>query len=193
VNKFGDNKYYFEYLKKRSTLGVLYHKCFLYPKLNALLKGNVLDFGCGIGGFLKFRPNTIGVDINPLNIGYCKSQGLKAELLEEGGCIPFEDNSFSGVVMDNVIEHIHAREIDQVIDEIIRVLRPDGTVVAGVPGIKGYYSDPDHKVFYTEDNLVVLFDNHGLKVRKSFRMPLNWRFLERYMNQYCVYVVFHAK
>ena len=193
MNKFVENKDYFEYLQKRSMLGVLYHNYFLYPRLSHVLHGKVLDFGCGIGEFLKFRSNTIGVDVNEFNIEHCKTLGLKAELLDEAGGIPFENNSFSGVVIDNVIEHILAREIDQVIDEIIRVLIPNGTIVVGVPGIKGYYSDPDHKVFYTEDNLVALFDRHGWVARRSFRVPLSWHFLERYMNQYCVYVVFHAR
>ena len=64
-------KKYFEYLKDRSILGFFYRNFFLYPKLNKLLDAQTLDIGCGVGDFLKFRPNTIGVDINKNCIDWC--------------------------------------------------------------------------------------------------------------------------
>ena len=193
MEKEDGQKDYFEYLQHRSLIGRIYHNQILYPRLCAAFQGKVLDFGCGIGEFLKFRPDTIGVDINTFNVDYCKSLGLKAELLEENGRVPFEKDTFSGIVMDNVIEHIPADDVDAVFDEIARVLEAKGTIVAGVPGTKGYHSDSDHKVFYTEDDLIALFDRHGFEVRKSFHMPLPWHFLEQYLSQYCVYVVFQAR
>ena len=177
-------------MKKVSLLGLLYHKTILYPKLSACLDGKVLDFGCGVGGFLRFRSNTVGVDINTYNIDYCKSLGLKAEVTEEGGVLPFKENSFAGVVIDNVIEHIPVEGVDAVIGQILRVLRPDGTIVVGVPGIKGYLSDYDHKVFYDEASLAALFGKYGWKITKAFHMPIHLPFLERYLSQYCKYIVF---
>lgn len=188
-----DDQEYFQYLKHRSLIGQIYHNWVLYPRICNVLQGKVLDFGCGVGEFLKFRADTIGVDINKYNAEHCKSLGLKAELLKENGNIPSENDAFSGVVMDNVIEHIPAEDVGSAIDEVARVLQPDGVIVAGVPGIKGYDLDSDHKVFYTENDLIALFDRHGFEVRKSFHMPLPWRFLEKYLSQYCVYVVFQAR
>lgn len=186
-------KTYFEYLQQQSMLGRIYHHWFLYPRLCTALQGKVLDFGCGIGRFLKFRANTIGVDINHNNITYCKSLGLQAELLGENSIIPFERDVFSGVVMDNVIEHIPAREVDAVMDEIVRVLQPCGTVVVGVPGKKGYHSDRDHKVFYTEQDLLSLFNRHGLELKDSYHMPWDWQLLERFLSQYCLYAIFKMR
>lgn len=185
-----EDKPYFEYLKKRSLFGALYRNWILYPRLSSCLEGKVLDYGCGIGDFLKFRPDTVGVDINTSNIGYCKSLGLEAELLGEDGRIPFEKASFSGVTVDNVIEHIPAEDVDGVIDEIVRVLEPGGIVVVGVPGSKGYASDSDHKVFYTEEDLIALFKRNDFGVIKTFRMPLPWKWLDKHLCQYCVYTVF---
>jgi len=151
-----------------------------------------LDFGCGIGDFLQYRAATIGVDINQENIIYCQSRGLSAELVV-GGRIPFKDGFFDSVVMDNVLEHIPAADVDATMDEIARVLQPEGIVVVGVPGIKGYHSDPDHKIFYTQDDLIALFDRHGFAVVKTFHMPLSWMFLEKYLSQYCLYAVFQSR
>ncbi len=150
----------------------------------------MLDFGCGIGDFLRFRKDAIGVDINQHNIEYCSALGLHAELIRDGR-IPFENDSFTSVVMDNVLEHILAA--DATMREVARVLQPEGIVVVGVPGIKGYHSDPDHKVFYAEDDLRTLFDRHDFTVVKTFRMPLPWLFLEKYLSQYCLYAVFQSR
>jgi len=192
VNKPVGNKFYFEYLKKRSKLGSLYRNLILYPRISSSLKGNVLDFGCGIGDFLHFKINTIGVDINQHNVEYCKELGLDAKWIQDGKT-PFENDSFTSVVMDNVLEHIPAADVDATIDEIARVLQPEGIVVVGVPGMKGYHSDPDHKVFYAEDDLIALFDRHDFMVVKTFHMPLPWLFLEKYLSQYCLYAVFQAR
>jgi len=154
------------------------------------LNGNVLDFGCGIGDFLRFRKNTIGVDINQHNIEYCKALGLHAELIWDG-LIPFQNNYFANVIMDNVLEHIPAADVDATMYEVARVLQPKGIVVVGVPGIKGYHSDSDHKVFYAEDDLIALFDRYDFVVREIVHMPC--LFLGKYLSQYCLYAVFQSR
>lgn len=62
------NQQYFQYLKSRSFLGNIYRKYYLYPKLGRYLKCWLLDIGCGIGDILVFRSNSVGVDINPLDV-----------------------------------------------------------------------------------------------------------------------------
>jgi len=183
---------YHDYLLGRSRLGFLYRKWLLFPVMCRYITGKVLDFGCGIGDFLQYRPATVGVDINEKNIAYCQSHGLSAKLIVDGR-IPFKDNFFDLVVMDNVLEHIPAADVDATLNEVVRVLQSEGTVVVGVPGIKGYHSDNDHKVFYDQDDLVALFERHGFVIVKNFYMPLPWFFLERYLSQYCLYAVFRLR
>lgn len=183
---------YSDYLRKRSFAGFLYRKFWLYPRLARRLTGRVLDYGCGIGDFLRFRNDTIGADINEYNVGYCIQKGLEA-LVVESNHIPVEDGHFDGVMLDNVLEHIPADSVDPVIAEIKRVLKPGGTIVAGVPGHKGYHSDPDHKVMYTENSLAALFARHGFETKEVFLMPFACRKLEHIMRQFCIYAVFAPK
>jgi SAM-dependent methyltransferase len=152
----------------------------------------VLDYGCGIGDFLRFRSNTIGVDINQHNVAYCARNGLTA-LLIESNHIPVEDGSFDGVVLDNVLEHIPPDCVDASISEIKRVLKQGGTLVVGVPGSKGFSADSDHKVFYAEQSLIQLFAKHGFVAREVFFMPVGWRKLEHILRQFCVYATFTSK
>lgn len=189
MNKPINDKQYFEYLGKRSLVGGIYRNWLLYPRLSLSLKGKTLDYGCGIGDYLRYKSNTVGADINQYNIDYCKSLSLHAELIQENR-IPFEDNFFENAVMDNVLEHIPAQETDNVIKEILRVLKPNGKLLIGVPGIKGYKSDSDHKHFYSESNLIALLNKHHCNKVKSFHMPIHMLWLQNYLSQYCIYVLF---
>ena len=178
---------YSAYLAKRSLLGLIYRKLILYPALCKYLDGVVLDVGCGIGDLLEFRRGAIGVDVNSFNVKICKQKGLNAQIMEPD-YLPFSDQIFDSILLDNVLEHIERP--GKLIDEIRRVLRPSGSLLVGVPGIKGYLSDRDHKVFYDEKGLADLAVKHGFTVHKLFYMPLlksSW--LSERLRQYCIYTV----
>lgn len=178
---------YFNYLRSRSVLGLLYRRYWLYPRLVRVLRGRVLDVGCGIGDFLKFRPETVGADINRYVIESCCRRGLDARLMT-ADVLPFPDDSFDCVVMDNVLEHIY--EPRPLLGEITRVLRPNGCLLIGVPGLRGYACDSDHKVFYAEDSLDELMRHSGYSKDKTFYTPVKSEWLDRVLPQYCLYGVY---
>ena len=159
------NQIYFEYLKKRSFLGGIYRRYVLYPRLNFHLKGKVLDVGCGIGDMLSYRKNTVGLDVNPLNVAFCQKRELEAHIMKPD-VIPFADETFDSVLLDNVLEHIERPSL--LFKEIRRVLKADGILLIGVPGIKGYESDDDHKVFYDEKKLQALALKNRFNVNHFF-------------------------
>lgn len=179
------NQQYFEYLQSRSFLGKIYRKYYLYPKLNQYLNGKLLDVGCGIGDMLVYRPNSIGVDINQLDVEFCRQRGCEAYEMPIDK-LPFADECFDSVLLDNVIEHI----LDPVplLTEIKRVMRKDAVLLVGVPGMKGQSIDPDHKVFYDEKALIDLAGRLGFKVNVMMHTPL-WKsaFLSKTVRQYCIY------
>jgi SAM-dependent methyltransferase len=179
------HKKYFHYLSKRSFFGKLYRNFILYPRLNKYLQGRVLDLGCGIGDMLNYRSNTLGVDVNPLNVNFCKKRNLDAYIMKSQ-IIPFEGKSFDSVLLDNVLEHIESPSL--LFKEIKRVLKPKGIILIGVPGQKGFRSDDDHKIFYDEKKLQVLAKKNQLKVDQFFYAPLmKSKFLSQHIRQYCIY------
>jgi SAM-dependent methyltransferase len=182
-----DSKEYFEYLRQRSKLGLLYREFWLYPRLCKVLHGRALDVGCGVGDMLAFRPNTVGVDINPKTVEWCKAQDLNVHLMEIDR-LPFTEQTFDSVIFDNVLEHIE--EPEAILIEIHRVLAEQGLLVVGVPGTLGYSTDPDHKIFYTKEKLVKTITRFGFVVDDLFAMPLNFNWLGSKMRQYCIYAVF---
>ena len=179
---------YFSYLSKRSQVGLLYRRYLLYPKLSSCLRGKTLDIGCGIGDFLSFRAHTIGVDINPYAVEYCKKKGLDAHVMQPDQ-LPFAARTFDSVLLDNVLEHLDIPT--KLLAEIKITMNPDGLVIIGVPGKKGWYSDPDHKIYYDEKSLTACMMNAGFKLQKVFYMPFGKSsFLSLKMRQYCMYAVF---
>lgn len=178
---------YFEYLRGRSRLGRLYRRHWLYPRLCRYLDGKTLDIGCGIGDFLKHRNGTVGTDINPAAVEWCRRRGLNAYQMSTN-VLPFHDVSFDSAILDNVLEHL--TEPAELLNEIGRVLRPRSSLVVGVPGQCGYATDSDHKVFYDEVTLISTLAAASFRLRFIFYMPFKFAWLDARMRQYCLYGVF---
>ena len=181
---------YFLYLKKRSKLGLFYRQYLLYPKLSRLLKGKALDIGCGLGDFVKFRDNTVGVDINSHLVDWCKDLNLNVKL-HENDSLPFENKSFDSIILDNVLEHIQSPK--KILTEVNRVHVKSGVLIIGVPGKIGYANDPDHKIFYTKEKLINEVCKFGYEIDTVFSTPINIFLLSHFVKQHCVYGVFIKK
>jgi SAM-dependent methyltransferase len=179
---------YTTYLAKRSIFALIYRNFILYPILCKYLCGETLDVGCGIGDMLKFRPGTVGVDVNTFNVDFCKSRGLAAEVMKVDE-LSYADKSFNSVLLDNVLEHIKSPR--KLMMELNRVLVMGGVLLVGVPGNLGFMSDPDHKFFYDEKALESLAKDHGFVIKKIFYMPflLRSKWLNDRLRQYCIYSV----
>lgn len=183
-----NNDEYFEYLSHRSRLGAFYRKYWLYPKLSRRLVGRTLDVGCGIGDMLAYRTNMVGVDINPRTVAFCKTRGSEAHLMSSN-YLPFASQEFESVLMDNVLEHLS--EPVPLLVEVHRILVEKGRLLIGVPGSKGWDSDPDHKIRYDEGLLIDTVQRLGFRHLETFHTPA-WRsaWLDRVARQYCIYAAF---
>lgn len=178
---------YFDSLIRRKRAGLWYRDLWLYPRICRHLHGRVLDVGCGIGDMVRHRAGTVGVDVNPKAIAYCRSRGLTVEQMEPD-VLPFPDAQFDGAVLDNVLEHLERPE--PLLAEIRRVLRTGGTFVVGVPGERGYLRDQDHKRHYPEPVLIDCLRSAGFARLAVFHQPFRSSLLDRYLRPYTIYGVF---
>ena len=88
------------------------------------INGPILEVGGGSGNFKTFAPDTISVDIisAPWLDLVCDAQRL-----------PFADNSFSNIVMVDVLHHIESPL--RFLEETQRVLKTDGRLIFCEPAI----------------------------------------------------------
>ena len=99
--------------------------------------GNVIvDLGCGTGdhfGFVK-KARLIGIDRMPKMLDSASLEASKygrVEVLEADftSKLPFSDNSIDSVVASGILEHYSIREVETILKEVDRVLKPDGELV----------------------------------------------------------------
>ena len=184
---------YSQYLREISLTGRIYKRFFssVLLSLNCRSFGSsILEVGSGIGsGVLgAFPDKVVGVDINPIVVEYCLEKGFDARLIEENGIFPVSDNSFDTCILENVLEHI--LDPHQILGECWRVTKTRGGLVIVVPGIRGYNSDPDHKVFY--DALKLRSLDTRWTLQRLFAMPtfiVSDR-LSSLLRQYCLVAIY---
>ncbi len=106
---------------------------------SGLPAGRGLDLGCGDGLLTQIllegvgARNMVGVDPDPAEASQARMLGIYATVHEAGGgSIPEHDDSFDWVLSNSVLEHID--DLDPVVAEVARVLRPAGQLVFTVPG-----------------------------------------------------------
>ncbi|MDP3110499.1 MAG: class I SAM-dependent methyltransferase [Thermodesulfovibrionales bacterium] len=147
-------------------------RLFFVPVLN-YFKGKVLDIGAGTGEFLEYYPCSVGVDINRDCVDFCMSKGLEC-LHADAYNLPFPDNTFDGVLLNNILEHLDRPE--QTLEEAARVLRDEGRICIEVPGSKGFRHDPTHMKYLVLQDLETLLKGRGFRVISSnyFPVPFRW-------------------
>jgi SAM-dependent methyltransferase len=178
---------YFEQLKNRSPLSYWYRYGWLYPRLSRFLKGRVLDIGCGLGDMVRYRANTVGVDVNPKAVEYCRTLGLDVQLMQPDH-LPLADQAFDGAILDNVLEHLEHPE--PLLGEIRRILKPQSVFIVGVPGRRGYAWDSDHKQYYDETALNACMTSAGFSCERVMHDPLRSAWLDANLRIYALYGVY---
>lgn len=132
------------------------------------LKGKVLDFGCGSKPYEYLFTNCTeyqGVDIDQSGHTHTNE---KIDYFYDGHKLPFENESYDNVFSSEVIEHIS--NIDEIFDEINRVLKKNGLFFITTPFLWNENEAPYDYARYTSFGLKALLEKHGFEVieqRKS--------------------------
>lgn len=126
----------------------------------------VLDVGSADGpsvGWMRGAHQRVAIDVDPR--GLQAGGGVCASAL----ALPFPDGTFDVVGAFDVLEHCEPEK--QAIDELARVLAPDGRLLISVPAYQWAWSDHDvaagHYRRYTERRLVEVVRGAGLVVLRS--------------------------
>jgi SAM-dependent methyltransferase len=146
--------------------------------LSALPGPEVLDAGAG-QGTMAARLERLGYQVTGTDVSEAAVEALRARLsgpVAEASInhLPFDDESFDGAVVGEVLEHI---EDDRgALAELARVLRPGGVLAVSVPANPALYGPSDewagHVRRYTRPALIEACAGAGLTVHRC----LGWGF-----------------
>ncbi len=102
--------------------------------LKDIPKSDMLEIGCGTGHWSEFFIDNgfqlVATDISEAMLDVMKSKNLNVDIkLANSENLPFKDNEFSIVSSITMIEFVENQK--KVIDEIYRVLKPNGFLLMG--------------------------------------------------------------
>lgn len=130
---------------------------FILPLLQAYPQGQAIDLGCGRGEWLELlaevglRP--MGIDLDDGMLAACRQLGLAAE---QGDAIAYlgglPDESQVLVSAFHVVEHIAFDQLQTLVQQALRVLKPGGLLIMETPNPENilvatcnFYVDPSHQ------------------------------------------------
>lgn len=131
----------------------------LYKELSSVrLSGSTLDVGGDRASHYHVLVHENPSQIRVANLEAKESTDISCNL--EGG-IPVEDSSFDNVLCINVLEHIFKYQF--LLEEMRRVLRPDGKLVLAVPFIIAFHPSPRDHWRFSKDTLERIMADAGFK------------------------------
>ena len=151
--------------------------------------GRTLDVGCGIGRNLQtLDPGSVGVDHNEHSVAVAREAGVTALTVAEWVQSPLRvPESFDGILLAHVIEHMTRAEGIALLRDYLPYLRPSGKVFFVCPQERGYASDATHVWFATGDDLAELAREVGLQPASWFSFPLpRWAGKPFIYNEFCL-------
>jgi SAM-dependent methyltransferase len=151
--------------------------------------GRTLDVGCGIGRNLEtLDPGSVGVDHNAHAVQTARERGVTALTVAEWEASDLRvPDSFDGILLAHVIEHMSAADGLALLRDYLPYLRPAGKVFFLCPQERGYASDPTHVRFTTGDDLAELAGEVGLQPQPWFSFPFpRWAGKPFIYNEFCL-------
>ena len=126
-----------------------------------MLKGRLLDFGCGRKPYenLFSVSEYVGLDMEQTGHNHRNS---KVDVFYDGKHIPFPDESFDALFCGEVLEHVFDPEL--VLPEIRRVLKRGATALLTVPFCWNEHETPFDYARYSTFGIKYLLEKHGFEV-----------------------------
>lgn len=157
-----------QYFEPTPLLGMLFNPFYiarraLWKEISQLGKnihGKTLDIGCGSKPYEKcfLSSEYIGLEIdNTIN-----REIKKIDVFYDGKKIPFDNETFDSAVCFQVLEHVF--EPHEFLNEINRILKPNGKLLLTVPFVWDEHEQPFDYARYSSFGLKHLLEKHNFEI-----------------------------
>ena len=202
ISKYYDSKNYISHQKEAKIFKDKVYNWVRNHMLNTKTKWiknevgtsvNLLDFGCGVGEFVK-RANQKGLiaeGIEPnyeaRQIGIQNKQNIFADLSD------INNKRFDVVTLWHVLEHLH--EPDLFLKEIRNYLNKKGKLIIAVPNFESqdakYYNQywaaydvPRHLYHFSKKSISILAEQNGFKINKTYPLKFDSYYVSMLSEKY---------
>ena len=164
---------------------MLKNKTGLVKRLTLLKNGKILDYGAGTGHFARAMKKR-GWEVTAIEKSD-KARELSRrefdfEMLPTESLSDIKDREFDVVTMWHVMEHI--QDLDNMWDELYRILDDTGIAIIAVPNSKSYdaqkygehwaaYDVPRHLWHFTPNTIMRWGEKHNFLLERQFTMPFD--------------------
>lgn len=178
---------------KRNLLEKVYHivkSTALKRKLKLINKvsnegKNLLDVGCGTGDFLQIAQQNnwmvSGIEPNE-HARHIANQKTNNQVFDVDQLLKFKKQSFDVISLWHVLEHLP--NLDEQIEVLESLLKPNGTLIIAVPNYKSYdatyYKDfwaafdvPRHLWHFSQNSISRLVSKVGMTVSEKLPMKFD--------------------
>lgn len=115
----------------------------IFLKVKGLLKGKVLDYGCGAGHLLQQmikvdHVELYGLDFSEDSIAVTQQRIINAPAVKQLVVAtalpsPFSNNTFDTITLIETIEHLQDAKLQETFNELYRLLKPGGKLFITTP------------------------------------------------------------
>ncbi|MDP9034638.1 MAG: class I SAM-dependent methyltransferase [Myxococcota bacterium] len=154
--------------------------------------GRLLDVGCGAKPFepffAPFVTGYVGVEYQAVFSSTDASKRVtKPDLFYDGKTLPFEAHTFDTVLSTEVLEH--TREPMDLVGEMARVLKPDGTLILTTPFALRLHEEPYDYYRFTRYGLAAMVERFGLRVVEARSFGGVWSVVGQKINSHLAFRV----
>jgi SAM-dependent methyltransferase len=147
-----------------------------------LASGRVLDFGAGSAPYRVLFNCSEYITVDLESSGHPAERKV-ADFYYDGHSLPFDSAHFDFIFSSEVLEHVF--NLEEILSEIHRVLKPSGRVLLTVPFVWGEHEQPYDFARYTSFGLTDLLKRHNFEVESLNKTT---RFIETLTQMLVVYL-----
>ena len=151
------------------------------------LSGRLLDFGSGRKPWRSlFQVDEyIGMDIEESGHDHHDSE---IDVYYDGHVIPFENESFDSVFASDVFEHLF--NLDEILDELNRVLKSEGQMLITIPFAWNEHEVPYDFARYTSFGIQSILEKHGFEVVRLHKTTTGFETVCQSFNNFVIENIF---